>query len=143
MTDSLEAVLAGDSAAGVFAWHGAPERDIAGAARGAGWAVRELDTSACVDAASFHQALAVQWDLPAWFGRNLDAWWDVLGDLAEAPLLVLWSGVGELAAVDPQLAQSALELLRDAATQAASLAVVVIAPEGLKVLGVSDLDVLL
>ncbi|MGJ9423757.1 barstar family protein [Aeromicrobium sp. CF3.5] len=143
MTAALDELLAGDIAPGLYEWCGAPEHDIAGAAHGAGWRVRELDTGRCSDAASFYAALAVQWDLPEWFGRNLDALWDVLGDLAQAPLLVIWSGVGELATLDPQLAQSVLELFRDASTQATSLAVVVTGPAGLEDLGVSGLDGLL
>ncbi len=143
MTAGLDALLAGDTAPGLFRWAGGPERDLVGAAQRAGWAVRELDTGRCVDAESFYAALTEQWDLPQWFGRNLDAWWDVLGDLAEVPLLVIWTGVGELAAADPQIAQAALELLRDASTQAGSLAVVVRDPVAVEALGVSELDALL
>lgn len=143
MTAALDSLLAGDTRPGLFEWGGPPERNLADAARGAGWTVRELDTRRAHDAGSFYDELVAQWELPEWFGRNLDALWDVLGDLAGTPLLVIWSGLRELAESDPQLAQIALELMRDASTQAASLAVVVRRPSGLAALGVSDLDVLL
>lgn len=143
MTAALDSLLAGGTEPGLFEWGGPLERDIADAARGAGWTVRELDTCRAHDAGSFYDELVTQWDLPEWFGRNLDALWDVLGDLAAAPLLVIWGGLHELTESDPQLAQTVLELMRDASTQAASLAVVVRRPSGLAALGVSDLDVLL
>lgn len=143
MTASLESLLAGDIGPGVFEWCGPPGRDIAEAARGAGWAVRELDTVRAHDAASFYDDLVAQWNLPEWFGHNLDALWDVLGDLAGVPLLVIWSGLSEFADADPHLAQIVLELVRDASTQAASMAVVVRRPSGLEALGLSDLDALL
>lgn len=143
MTATLESLLSGDTPAGLFEWDGPSGCDIAEAARVAGWTVRELDTHQTHDAASFYDQLVTQWDLPDWFGRNLDALWDVLGDLATTPLLVTWSGLGELAESDPQLAQVIVELMRDASTQAASLAVVVERPSGLAALGVSDLDALL
>ena len=144
MSVSLDALLAGAAPPGVFGWLGDPGRDLAGAGRAAGWQVRELDTAGIGDAASFYDDLVRRWDLPEWFGRNLDALWDVLGDLAQEPLLVIWRGLGDLAGSDPQLAQVLLELFRDAATQADALAVVVIDPAGAAgPLGVSGLDELL
>ncbi len=126
MTSTLHSLLSGDTAAGLFEWRGSVSRDIGGEARSAGWVVRELDTRQVRDSAELYDQIAAAWDLPSWFGRNLDALWDVLGDLAVSPLLVVWTGYGDLADVDPELAQTVLELLRDASTQARAIAVVVL-----------------
>lgn len=125
MTDTLRSMLAGDTAPGLFEWRGAPSADVAGEGRTAGWTVRELDTREVQDADQLYEQMMTAWALPEWFGRNLDALWDVLGDLAASPVLVVWDGCAELSAVDPQLAQNLLEMLRDASTQAQALAVVV------------------
>jgi len=126
MSATLASVLARDVPPGLFEWRGAVGTDIAGKGREAGWGVRELDTRYVRDAGQLYEKMATTWDLPSWFGRNLDALWDVLGELATSPLLVVWDGYAELAEVDPELAQTVLELLRDASTQAAALAVVVL-----------------
>lgn len=126
MTATLHSLLTGETAAGLFEWRGNPSPDLVGDARSAGWVVRELDTRHVRDAAELYDQIAAAWDLPSWFGRNLDALWDVLGDLAVSRLLVVWTGYGDLADVDPELAQTVLELLRDASTQARALAVVVL-----------------
>ena len=138
MTATLHSLLAGETAAGLFAWRGNASHDISDDGRSAGWVVRELDTRQVRDSAELYDQIASAWDLPAWFGRNLDALWDVLGDLAASRLLVVWTGYGELAEVDPDLAQTVLELLRDASTQARAIAVVVLDPPAL-----IDLDALL
>lgn len=138
MTATLHSLLAGETAAGLFAWRGNASHDIGDDGRSAGWVVRELDTRQVRDSAELYDQIASAWDLPAWFGRNLDALWDVLGDLAASRLLVVWTGYGELAEVDPDLAQTVLELLRDASTQARAIAVVVLDPPAL-----IDLDALL
>lgn len=126
MTATLRSVLIGETPPGLFEWRGNPALDVAGEARSAGWVVRELDTTDVSDADQLYERIAVAWDLPEWFGRNLDALWDVLGDLAVSSLMVVWGGYSALADHDPQLAQTVLELLRDACTQARAMAVVVI-----------------
>lgn len=125
MSPTLRSMLSGDTPPGLFEWCGAPSADVAGEGRAAGWIVRELDTREVQDADQLYDQVMASWELPEWFGRNLDALWDVLGDLAASPVLVVWDGCAELSAVDPQLAQNLLELLRDASTQAQALAVVV------------------
>ncbi len=45
-------------------------------------------------------ALAREMSLPSYFGRNLDALWDVLTDLTE-PTAVLWTGWADLAIAQP------------------------------------------
>ncbi len=138
MTAALTALLLGEIAPGLFAWRGDSSRDIGGEASRSGWIVRDLDTTTVQDAAQLYDQIATAWDLPEWFGRNLDALWDVLGDLAVAPVLIVWTGCDDLTQVDPELAQTILELFRDASTQASALAVVVLqAPE------LTDLDGLL
>ena len=125
MTATLTALLARDIDAGLFEWLGVPDVDIASEGRSAGWTVLPLDTADVQDSAGLYDQMATRWQLPEWFGRNLDALWDVLGELAASPLLVVWDGMRELSNTDPQLAQTLLELFRDASTQASSLAVVV------------------
>lgn len=126
MTATLRSLLAGETTPGLFEWRGNASLDIGAEARSAGdWVVRELDTEQVRNSAELYDQIASSWDLPAWFGRNLDALWDVLGDLAASPLLVVWTGYGDLADADPELAQTVLELLRDASTQARAIAVVV------------------
>lgn len=131
MTATLDSLLSGEIRPGLFEWRGDPTRDVAGEARSLGWAVRELDTTGVGNAEQLYDRIAVMWDLPEWFGRNLDAVWDVLGDLAVSPLLLVWTGYPEMAETDPELTQTLLELLRDAATQARAMAVVVMQPPAL------------
>ncbi|MGA9715888.1 MAG: barstar family protein [Aeromicrobium sp.] len=138
MTANLTSLLAGQTPPDLFQWRGEPTRDLGAEARLAGWVVRDLDTRQVTDSAELYDQIAGAWGLPEWFGRNLDALWDVLGDLAAHRLLVVWTGYAELADTDPQLAQTVLELLRDASTQAAAIAVVVLEAPAL-----IDLDALL
>ncbi|MGA8850523.1 MAG: barstar family protein [Aeromicrobium sp.] len=138
MTSTLFSLLSGETPAGLFQWRGNVSRDIGGEGRSAGWVVRELDTRHVRDPDELYDQIAAAWELPSWFGRNLDALWDVLGDLAVSPLLVVWTGYGDLAEIDPELAQTVLELLRDASTQARAIAIVVLEAPAL-----IDLDALL
>ena len=136
MTPTLDGLLGGEVVPGLFSWQGDRWADIEAAGRTRGWVVRELETSDVLDTEDLYDRIAESWQLPDWFGRNLDAWWDVLGDLVESPqgsigVLVVWRGYAQLADVDPELAQTVLELLRDASTQARALAVVVVAAPAL------------
>lgn len=143
MSATFAAMLIGETSPGLFQWRGDPTCDLIDEARAAGWQALGLDTSEVRDADQLYEAIATGWDLPAWFGRNLDALWDVLGDLTTSPLVVVWEGCADLAAVDPQLAQTVLELFRDASTQATAFSVIVRDAPGSGELGVSGLDGLL
>lgn len=145
MTATLASVLAGTASPGVFVWRGGVvDRDVLGEVRDSGWNALHLDTSQATDAAGFYSAIAEDWDLPDWFGRNLDALWDVLAERTLTPTVFVWDGSEAFAAHDPDLAVVLLGLLRDAATQAEAFAVV-LRPDGEVTPGslLSELDGLL
>ena len=48
-----------------------------------------LDGNAMTDRAAAHSHLAQRLELPAWYGRNLDALYDVLTELGEQTQIVL------------------------------------------------------
>lgn len=125
MTTTLESVLTGVASPGLFSWRGRPDRDLAAEARTAGWQALSLDTRHVTSFDEFYDVVATAWALPEWFGRNLDALFDVLGDLAPRPTLIVWDGLRELADVDPVQASAVVEVLRDATGQADALAVIV------------------
>lgn len=138
MSASYASLLGGTTSPGLFSWRGDPVRDLAGEAEAAGWRVLNLDSTKVASMTEFYDEVAAAWQLPAWFGRNLDALFDVLGDLTRDPTILVWNGLRQLAEVDPIHASAVLDVLRDAAGQAASFAVIV-----LDDLGVSEFDGLL
>ena len=125
MTAMFEAVLAGAASPGLFSWRGESDRDLAGEARAAGWHALSLDTRYVTSFDEFYDELASAWALPEWFGRNLDALFDVLGDLSRRPTVIVWDGLRELADIDPLRASAVVEVLRDASGQAPALVVIV------------------
>jgi RNAse (barnase) inhibitor barstar len=138
MTASYASLLSGTTSPGLFSWRGDPGRDLVGEAEAAGWRALDLDTTGVASMSEFYDTVASSWQLPSWFGRNLDALFDVLGDLTTQPTILVWNGLRQLAEVDPIHASAVLDVLRDAAGQAASFAVIV-----LDDLGVSGFDGLL
>ena len=38
----------------------------------------------------FHDVIAKGFSLPTWYGRNLDALWDVLTGMVERPIELIW-----------------------------------------------------
>lgn len=137
MTASYASLLEGTTSTGLFSWRGDPDRDLAGEATAAGWRALQLDTTDVDSVSAFYDEVATSWELPEWFGRNLDALFDVLGDLTEEPTVLVWDGLLELSDVDPMHAAAVLDVLRDAAGQA-TFAVIVRDD-----LGVSEFDGLL
>ena len=125
MTATLESVLSGNASPGLFSWRGRPDRNLAEEATAAGWQALTLDTRGVASFDEFYEEVATSWVLPPWFGRNLDALFDVLGDLAQRPTLIVWDGLSELADVDPVRTSAVVEVLRDASGQAPALVVVV------------------
>ena len=138
MTATFDSVLAGLVSPGLFSWRGRADRDLVGEARAAGWQALALDTRQVTSFEGFYDEVATAWELPEWFGRNLDALFDVLGDLAQRPTLIVWDGLHELGDIDPVRTSAVVDLLRDASEQATAL--VVIVRDGLDV---SELDGLL
>lgn len=138
MTASYASLLEGTTTPGLFSWRGDPGRDLAAEAEAAGWKALPLDTAGVESVTAFYDEVAEAWGLPTWFGRNLDALFDVLGDLTETPTVLIWHGLRQLAEVDPMHGAAVLDVLRDAAGQSPSFAVIVCDD-----LGVSELDGLL
>ncbi len=63
---------------------------------------------------ALHAALAAALDFPSYYGHNLDALADVLGDLPSAPgtqPVLLWDSWGVCAEVEPRTCTIVLELL--------------------------------
>lgn len=125
MTASYASLLEGTTTGGLFSWRGDPDRDLAGEAEAAGWRALRLDTTGVQSVAEFYDEVANAWELPTWFGRNLDALFDVLGDLTATPTVLVWEGLRQLVVVDPMQGAAVLDVLRDAAGQASSFAVIV------------------
>jgi RNAse (barnase) inhibitor barstar len=138
MTASYVSLLNRTTSPGLFSWRGEPGRDLVGEAEAAGWRTLSLDSTGVSSVAEFYDELAASWQLPTWFGRNLDALFDALGDLTTEPTILVWSGLRQLAEIDPIHASAVLDVLRDAAGQAEAFAVIV-----LDDLGVSEFDGLL
>lgn len=125
MTATYASVLAGTTTPGVFEWRGDPGRDLVVDAARAGWQARHLDTRDVSKADDLWDAVAATWELPDWFGRNLDALFDVLAERAGTPTVVVWDGLTALSDVDPVLAEEVVDVLRDVSGQASAFAVVV------------------
>lgn len=125
MTASYASLLEGATTSGLFSWRGDPDRDLAGEAESAGWRALRLNTTGVESVAGFYDEVASAWELPTWFGRNLDALFDVLGDLTVTPTVLIWDGLRQLTEVDPMHGAAVLDVLRDAAGQAASFTVIV------------------
>ncbi len=138
MTASYASLLEGTTTPGLFSWRGDPDRDLVTEAESAGWRALHLDTADVESVSAFYDEVASAWELPTWFGRNLDALFDVLGDLTTTPTVLIWDGLRQLAEVDPMHGAAVLDVLRDAVGQAASFAVIVRDD-----LGVNELDGLL
>ena len=125
MTAKFDSVLSGAVSPGLFTWRGRADRDLVGEAHAAGWQALSLDTRHVTSFEEFYDEVATAWALPEWFGRNLDALFDVLGDLAQRPTLIVWDGLRELADVDPVQTSAVVDVLRDASEQATALVVIV------------------
>ncbi|MGA8987737.1 barstar family protein [Aeromicrobium sp.] len=138
MSATYDSLLSGSTSPGLFSWRGRPDRDLAEAASAAGWLALSLDTTTVVSVDEFWDEIVATWSLPDWFGRNLDALFDTLADLAVGRTIVIWKGLVQLADVDPVLTGAVVDVFRDAIGQASSLAVVVAGD-----LGVSGFDGLL
>ncbi|GAY08547.1 hypothetical protein TOK_2304 [Pseudonocardia sp. N23] len=70
------------------------------------------------DRRDFYAAVAAQLDVPDWFGHNLDALRDVLGDLSWLPpgeVVLVWADPATLAVTDPDGHDRLLDVLADAA----------------------------
>lgn len=125
MTTSFADLLAGGAEPGLFSWRGRADRDLSGEAQMAGWQILPIDTRGIGSWDDFYDTITATWELPDWFGRNLDALFDVLGDRAVQPLIVIWDGLRDLIDLDPLRAAGLVDVLRDAVDERDQLAVIV------------------
>ena len=51
---------------------------------------RRIDGAVILDEASFHRELAKVIELPGYYGKNLDALWDVMTVDVPGPLVLIW-----------------------------------------------------
>ncbi|MGV3654108.1 MAG: barstar family protein [Noviherbaspirillum sp.] len=49
-----------------------------------------IDGSKIVSEEDFHKIVAKGFDLPSWYGKNLDALWDALTGMVGRPLKITW-----------------------------------------------------
>ncbi|WP_372733322.1 barstar family protein [Nocardioides sp.] len=134
----LAAILAGHLEPGVYRWDAAFEpEDVAHAVTAAGWRFGYLDGWVAGSEAEFHQGIAAALEFPDYYGANLDALWDSLGELAE-PVVLLWDGWGPLARATPDRFGRILAVLRERSGAAATPFVVLMRGEGPEI-GVSEL----
>ncbi|MEO6470761.1 MAG: barstar family protein, partial [Aeromicrobium sp.] len=89
-----------------------------------GWEALSLDTSAVNDQDGFYEELSISWGLPPWFGNNLDALFDILGEITSVPTVLIWDDLGHLGAKQPDFTAAVLDVLRDCVEQAQTFSVV-------------------
>jgi RNAse (barnase) inhibitor barstar len=98
----LAAVLAGRHASGLYRWHAAYDADeVRRTVEHAGWQFGYVDGWHDQDRRAVLTAIGRALAFPDYYGRNLDALWDCLTDLAE-PTVLLWDGWSTLARADQE-----------------------------------------
>lgn len=133
MTATYDSLLARTTSPGLYRWAGNPDRDLASLAVDAGWEALSLDTSAVIDAEGFYEELTAGWGLPPWFGNNLDALFDMLGEITSVPTVLIWDDLGALGTKQPDFTAAVLDVMRDCVEQAPSFAVVLRGDAGISV----------
>lgn len=120
MSSSLGGLLDGSTTPGVYRALGAPEEMVAELQR-AGWRVGLVQATTSRD--DFYREIADALGFGDYFGRNLDALWDCLGDLTEPTALILsrWT---TFAQARPQAWPAILDVLRDRSRAQPAFAVV-------------------
>ncbi|TIC88662.1 hypothetical protein E8D34_03020 [Nocardioides sp. GY 10113] len=109
----MASILRGSAPAGVHRWDPddrADDGELRAACDAHGWRLAYLDTSAVEDRAGVLADLGTALELPAHYGRNLDALHDCLRDLAE-PTLLLWRGWGTPALAEPRAFAAVVRVL--------------------------------
>ena len=84
--------------------------------------VIELDGRAMTDRPAAHSHLAERLELPSWYGRNLDALYDVLTDISRETELIL-RDPGAVAEQLGRYGEALLDTLREAAESNPNLTV--------------------
>lgn len=86
--------------------------DIVDEVTNAGWQLLQLDGSQAGDKAAVMAAMESTFGFPEWFGRNLDALADSLGDVRhEHGTVLLWRSAGTFAEADPRQFNAVLSVL--------------------------------
>lgn len=74
----------------------------------------EIDGSEIKSDADFHAALISALPIPTFYGRNLDALWDVLTSMLERPVLLVWKRSAASRAAMPERFERIVDVLREA-----------------------------
>jgi len=93
--------------------------EIFALARSLGFDCTRIELAGCSDKAEFLARIAAALGFPAWFGHNWDAFFDCLTDLSWRPALgyvLILEHATELKATEPEVFDTALAILGDAAT---------------------------
>lgn len=111
----LSEVLSGAATAGVYRVPaGTALATIERVAARSGWRVAPVAQPEAADKRSTLSVFKDALGFPEWFGGNLDAFADSLGDVASEPgTLVVWRGAERLAASDPDAYRAMLTILRE------------------------------
>jgi RNAse (barnase) inhibitor barstar len=115
---ALDALLADADQAGAYFVDARDREALVEAGIEKRFAVLPIDLRACADAAAAMREIADAMKFPAWFGENLDALADCLGDLSWLPspgyVLVL-EHADDWRAREPESFETVLDILNDAA----------------------------
>lgn len=107
----LAAVLAGRHRGGVYRWEAAFDVDeVRSSVEHAEVGFGLIEGWQAETRSGFHDQVAAALDFPDYYGRNLDALHDCLGDLA-SPVVVLWESWGLLARAEPRFFATVVDLL--------------------------------
>jgi RNAse (barnase) inhibitor barstar len=111
---ALSRLLAGPADGGIYrAPAGSPLTTIERAAARAGWRVAHVVSGRETGKAALLEAFKEALGLPDWFGHNLDALADCLGDVAVEPgTLIVWDGADDFTAADPATSRAVFTILR-------------------------------
>lgn len=114
----LAGILAGNIPAGVYHWRTElPAADLQHTTKAAGWSLAHIaDVVETKD--EVLGAIGVALGFPDYYGRNLDALWDCLRDLA-APTVLLWETWGPAAYADAGFFAKLVALLKERAAEMA------------------------
>jgi len=103
--------LVGTLVPGVHRWSSALDAGyVAGVVRRSGRRFAHVAGTQVTTVGDLHSALAAALVFPSYYGRNLDALADCLGDVEDEPVL-LWDDWGDLARTEPRVARIVLGLL--------------------------------
>lgn len=128
----LAGILAHHHDPGVYRWHAAfPAEEVGHAVEHAGWRFGYVDGWHHQTRAEFLAAVGEALSFPEYYGRNLDALNDCLGDVAcygpydDSPegsgLVLVMTDYDRFATASPRTAQIVLDIIADRARQAAVL----------------------